>query len=229
MTLRILFCCYTARRCRWRGWPLREWRNPQCGTCWAMAYWCLRASLAKSGGVARLGTSLGVGRQLGFHLRLADVAKRLRLPPERAARHLEAAQQLRPAREEWVAAADKACARGDHRRALGFICRALAIWPWTEQAEDRLRVLEEQARCAAHAGDLPYAAAAWEEIAEFSPEANRSLAAYGPGPICISCTGRPLLPLAVTTRCARCGARPRTCTTCCLPCYLPEGIITTTG
>ena len=114
-----------------------------------------------------------VGRQIKFHARLADAARRLRLAPELAARHFEAAQQLRPAREGWLAAARKACADGEHRTALGFMRRALAIWSWTEQPDDRLHTLKEQARCAANAGDLQAASAAWEEIADVSRDTNQ--------------------------------------------------------
>lgn len=114
-----------------------------------------------------------LSRRIEFHARLADAARRLRLAPEFAARHFEAAQQLRPARDSWLAAADRACGRGEPHTALGFIRRALAIWPWTEQPDDRLRVLKEQARCAANAGDLPAATAAWEEIADFARDAER--------------------------------------------------------
>ena len=117
-------------------------------------------------------TAMDAGRRMECHACLAEAARRLRLAPELAARHFEAAQQLRPARDCWLAAAEKSCARGEPGAALDFIRRALAIWPWTEQTEDRIRVLKEQARCAANAGDWPAAAAAWEEIGEFARDAK---------------------------------------------------------
>jgi len=122
--------------------------------------------------VALPGSMPTAARLIEFHARLADAAQQLRLAPELVARHSEAAQQFRPARNSWLSAAEKACACGDHSAALAFISRALAIWPWTEQPDDRLRVLKEQARCAANAGDVSAAAAAWEEIADFARDAE---------------------------------------------------------
>jgi DNA-binding CsgD family transcriptional regulator/tetratricopeptide (TPR) repeat protein len=132
------------------------------------------------------------GDLLESHARLAEAARQLRLAPELAARHYESAQQLRPARDCWLAAAEKACGLGDHHAALDGIRRALALWPWTEQPEDRLRVLKEQARCASNAGDSSSAASAWQEIEgyardagrpELQAEALRQLAAYSDDPV----------------------------------------------
>jgi DNA-binding CsgD family transcriptional regulator/tetratricopeptide (TPR) repeat protein len=111
-------------------------------------------------------------RLLELHARLADAARRLRLAPELAARHHEAARQLGHAREGWLAAGEKACRHGQYPAALDFIQRALAIWPWTERPDERVRVLKEQARCAANAGDVSAGESAWEEIKGFARDAG---------------------------------------------------------
>lgn len=133
-----------------------------------------RLEIVKEPGHVRVAAGTGGkssgGRHMEFHARLADAARRLRLAPELAARHFEATQQLRSARDAWLAAAEKAAAHSDHHAALGFIRRALALWPWTEQPGDRLLVLEQQARCASNAGDFSAAAAAWQEIADFAKD-----------------------------------------------------------
>ncbi|HSP41860.1 MAG TPA: helix-turn-helix transcriptional regulator, partial [Luteolibacter sp.] len=58
--------------------------------------------------------------------------------------------------------------------ALQHIDRCLAIWPWDEAPEDRVRVLREMARCAANARMPDAARKAWEELADHARETGRA-------------------------------------------------------
>lgn len=113
-------------------------------------------------------TAKGVpwSRARAHHLAIADAARNQRVPAETVAAHYEAAQRFDLARAHWLRAGESACAAGDYKRALGFIDRCLALWPWDEQADDRVRVLREMARCAANSRHDEAARKAWRELAD---------------------------------------------------------------
>jgi DNA-binding CsgD family transcriptional regulator/tetratricopeptide (TPR) repeat protein len=105
-------------------------------------------------------------------LAIAQAAIQQRLPADEIAAHFEAAQQFPEARARWIHAGENACATGDYRRALRWIRRSLAIWPWDEAPADRVRVLREMARCATNARDTTAARDAWEELATYAAESG---------------------------------------------------------
>jgi len=103
---------------------------------------------------------------------LGEAARKLRLPGEEIAEFYESAQQMETARGWWVKAARKACKAGAHARAMTFLDRALAIWPWTESPEERVGLLREMARCALNGGQPEHARRAWEELADYGEDAG---------------------------------------------------------
>ncbi|MES2657144.1 MAG: helix-turn-helix transcriptional regulator [Verrucomicrobiota bacterium] len=117
--------------------------------------------------------SIPWSRRRDHHLALGNAALQLRLPPQEVAAHFEAAQQFPQARAQWLKAGECACANGNYRPALGWIRRALAIWPWDDAPSDRVLVLREMARCATNARDSGSAREAWEELAGFALESGR--------------------------------------------------------
>jgi DNA-binding CsgD family transcriptional regulator len=126
-------------------------------------------------------------------LALAEAARDLRLDLARVAAFFEEAQRLEPARDFWLKAAEKACAAGDYANAMGWLDRALKLWPWTHQPADRVRALKEAARCATNAGMREQAGAAWRELAEYAADTGRvvlEVAALGQLAACASDTAQ---------------------------------------
>jgi DNA-binding NarL/FixJ family response regulator len=107
------------------------------------------------------------------HLALGEAAKQQRLPGDEVAAHFEAAHRFDLARAQWIRAGEAACHAGDFKKAVGCLRCALAIWPWDEAADDRVRVLREAARCAANARMEEHARKAWEELADHAKETDR--------------------------------------------------------
>lgn len=105
-------------------------------------------------------------RARDHHLALGEAAKQQRLPGGEIAPHFEAAHRFDLARAQWIRAGEAACHEGDYKKALSCLDRALAIWPWDEAADDRVRVLREMARCAGNARRDEHAWKAWEELAD---------------------------------------------------------------
>jgi len=112
-------------------------------------------------------------RARDHHLALGEAAKLQRLPAGEVAAHFEAAHRFDLARVQWVKAGETCCHAGEYKKALRFINRALAIWPWDEAADDRVRVLREMARCAANARLTEDARKAWEELADHARDTGR--------------------------------------------------------
>jgi DNA-binding NarL/FixJ family response regulator len=112
-------------------------------------------------------------RARDHHLALGEAAKQQRLPGDEVAAHFETAHRFDLARAQWIRAGETACHAGDFKKALRCLDRALAIWPWDEAADDRVRVLREMARCAANARMEEHARKAWEELADHAKETDR--------------------------------------------------------
>jgi DNA-binding NarL/FixJ family response regulator len=112
-------------------------------------------------------------RARDHHLALGEAAKQQRLPGDEVAMHFETAHRFDLARAQWIRAGESACHAGDFKKALRCLDRALAIWPWDEAADDRVRVLREMARCATNARMAGEARKAWEELADHAKEAGR--------------------------------------------------------
>lgn len=107
------------------------------------------------------------------HLALAKAAQSLRLEDDRVAYYYLIAQRLEAARLAWIRAAEQACERQDYPAAHGWLEQALAIWPWNEAPEDRVRILREWARCALNAGASAAARQAWTELAGYAKDSGR--------------------------------------------------------
>lgn len=118
----------------------------------------------------RLAREIPWSRRRQYHERLARSAVRHRLAPEWIARHFTEAHCLPEARQYWLRAGEQACAARDYAAALRCIEQALNVWPWSEDASDRLRVLREMARCALNARQPELARKAWEEIGDYARE-----------------------------------------------------------
>ena len=112
-------------------------------------------------------------RARDHHLALGEASKQQRLPGDEVAGHFVAAHRFDLARAEWMRAGESACHAGDFKKALLCLDRALAIWPWDEAADDRVRVLREMARCAANARMSGAARKAWEELADHARVVGR--------------------------------------------------------
>jgi DNA-binding CsgD family transcriptional regulator len=122
----------------------------------------------------RIAATIPWSRARDHHLVLGEAAMQQRLPGETVAAHFEAAHRFDLARSQWLKAGEIACAAGDYRRALQHIDRCLAIWPWDEAPDDRVRVLREMARCADNARQPDSARKAWEELAHHARESGRA-------------------------------------------------------
>jgi len=131
------------------------------------------ARFARAAEAKRIAAAIPWSRARDHHLALGEAAMRQRMPGETVAAHFEAAHRFDLARTQWLKAGEAACAEGDYRRALQYIDRCLAIWPWDEAPEDRVRVLREMARCAANARLPESARKAWEELADHARESGR--------------------------------------------------------
>jgi DNA-binding CsgD family transcriptional regulator/tetratricopeptide (TPR) repeat protein len=127
---------------------------------------------AKSAEVKRVAAGVPWSRRRQHYLSLGEAAQQLRYPPEDIAPFFERAQQLETAREWWVRAARRACDSGGYPRALVWLDRAIAIWPWNESPEERVRVLRELARCAMNGGKTEPARRAWDELAEYAADSG---------------------------------------------------------
>ena len=123
---------------------------------------------SKNAGRDKLLQSLDwAGRRI-HHLALAKGAQALCLPPECAAEHLEQAHEFEQARPCWIAAARRACELHDYKVAAPQVQRALASWPWHHNAEGRIGLLREWARCASNARLFDQEQLAWNELAEYA-------------------------------------------------------------
>jgi len=131
------------------------------------------ARFADANTLRRIVRAIPWSRARDHHLALGEAAKQQRLPAEEVALHFEAAHRFDLARREWVKAGEARCGAGDYRRALHFLNRALAVWPWDEAEDDRVRVLREMARCAANARMSEDARKAWKELADHAKDAAR--------------------------------------------------------
>lgn len=120
----------------------------------------------------KIARSIPWSRARDHHLALGEAAKQQRLPGEEVAVHFETAHRFDLARAQWIRAGEAACHAGDFKKALRWLDRALAIWPWDEAADDRARVLREMARCATNARMAESARKAWEELADHAREAE---------------------------------------------------------
>jgi len=107
-----------------------------------------------------------------LHARIAGAAVSHRLPAETAAHHFSEANLLEKARQQWYRAAEHACAQSDYQCALGYFTRALDIWPWSEDVQDRIDGLRSLARCAANAGDKESLERSWEELRNYATDAG---------------------------------------------------------
>ncbi len=112
-------------------------------------------------------------RARDHHLALGGAARQQRLPGEEVAVHFEAAHRFDLARAQWLRAGEADCLAGDFKKALACLDRALAIWPWDEAPDDRVRVLREMARCATNARLPDNARKAWEELAAHARDTSR--------------------------------------------------------
>jgi DNA-binding CsgD family transcriptional regulator/tetratricopeptide (TPR) repeat protein len=131
------------------------------------------ARFARAADSNRIAAAIPWSRARDHHLALGEAALQQRLPGESVATHFEAAHRFDLARSQWLKAGEIACAAGDYRRALQLIDRCLAIWPWDDAPDDRVRVLREMARCAANARQPESARKAWEELADHARESAR--------------------------------------------------------
>lgn len=130
------------------------------------------ARFARAAEAKRIAASIPWSRARDHHLALGEAAMRQRLPGETVATHFEVAHRFDLARAQWLKAGECSCAEGDYRQALHYIDRCLAIWPWDEAPDDRVRVLREMARCAANARVPDSARKAWEELADHALESH---------------------------------------------------------
>lgn len=128
------------------------------------------ARFADASAPRRIVRGIPWSRARDHHLALGEAAKQQRLPAVDAAVHFEAGHRFDLARAEWLKAGENCCQDGDFRNALRHIRRALALWPWDEAPEDRVRVLREMTRCAANARMPEDAGKAWEELAAHALE-----------------------------------------------------------
>jgi DNA-binding NarL/FixJ family response regulator len=112
-------------------------------------------------------------RARDHHLALGEAAQQQRLPGDEVAVHFETAHRFDLARAQWLRAGESACHAGDFKKSLQCLDRALAIWPWDEAPDDRVRVLREMARCAANARMAGEACKAWEELADHARDSDR--------------------------------------------------------
>jgi DNA-binding NarL/FixJ family response regulator len=125
-----------------------------------------QARFAVAGRAKKIAEGIPWSRARDHHLALGQAAKQQQMPPPQVAAHFEAAHRFDLARAQWMKAGEACCHASDYRSALGYFDRALAIWPWDEVPEDRVRVLREIARCASNARLDDHARKAWEELAE---------------------------------------------------------------
>lgn len=132
------------------------------------------ARFARAADAKRIAAAIPWSRARDHHLAIAEAAVQLRLPGEIIAAHCEAAHRFDLARAQWLRAGEGACAAGDYRQALQHIDRCLAIWPWDDAPDDRVRVLREMARCATNARLPESARKAWEELADHAQETKRT-------------------------------------------------------
>jgi len=95
------------------------------------------------------------------------------------------AQNYPKARSYFVRSAESRCLKNEYGEALALLRQAFEVWPPDEDADTRLRVLKEMARCAGNTGEHGAAQIVWEELLESSEtkgdlalqvEANRQLA-----------------------------------------------------
>ena len=132
------------------------------------------ARFVRAADVKQIAAAVPWSRAREHHLALGLAAERQRLPAAAVAGHFEAAHRFDLARAQWLKAGETACAAGDYRAALDHIDRCLALWPWDEAADERVRVLGEMARCAANAGMPQAACKAWEELADYARECRHN-------------------------------------------------------
>ena len=103
--------------------------------------------------------------------------------PELRAEHWQAAQEVTPAVDAWLAAAHRGCHIHAYSDAARAGRRALELWPEGDRPEQRLEALEDLARCAQLSGRLAEAVQALRELLDAEPlpdlrraEAHRRLA-----------------------------------------------------
>lgn len=133
-----------------------------------------RARFPSMAAARKVAAAIPWSRRRQHLVALGEAARKLRLPGEEIAEFYESAQLLEAARGWWVKAARKACSAGAHARAMTFLDRALAIWPWTESPEERVGLLREMARCALNGGRPDSARRAWEELADYGEDVGEA-------------------------------------------------------
>jgi tetratricopeptide (TPR) repeat protein len=116
--------------------------------------------------------SIPWSRKRDHHLALGNAALQQRLPATAVAAYFEAAHRFDLARSQWMRAGEACCARNEFAEAMRMMDRALAIWPWDEASDNRIRVLRETARCAANARMAEQARKAWQELADYACDAG---------------------------------------------------------
>ena len=132
-----------------------------------------QARFAVAGKTKKIAEAIPWSRARDHHLALGQAAKQQQMPPSQVAAHFEAAHRFDLARAQWMKAGEACCHASDYRSALGYFDRALAIWPWDEASDDRVRVLREIARCSTNARLNDAARKVWQELAEHGRDAGR--------------------------------------------------------
>jgi DNA-binding CsgD family transcriptional regulator len=108
---------------------------------------------------------IGRSERRALHRRLAERLELAGGSSVLVAQHWFEARELEAARVSFLRAAEDASAYHAYRDAMSSARRALSLWPSDVDVSNRLSLLGRLADCAAATGDMPAAAAAWNECA----------------------------------------------------------------